>query len=94
MRDRLMIDALREGMGTWQEPLTLYITNMGEEGGSPVFWEEKKLADKVKKTPAKFPHYRQYSSSPKIRAMAKACQDARLNGLPRKRPAVSFSRRS
>lgn len=60
MRNRLMIDALREGMGTWEEPLTLYITNMGEVGGSPVFWEEKALADKVKRRPKSFPHYRQY----------------------------------
>lgn len=57
MKDRRMIDALREGMGTWKEPLSLYITNMGEIGGSPVFWEEYKYAQEVLKNPESDPSY-------------------------------------
>lgn len=57
MKDRRMIDALREGMGTIDEPFTLYITNMGEIGASPVFWEEKKYADEVLKNPEIDPGY-------------------------------------
>jgi phage terminase large subunit-like protein len=57
MRDRLMIDALREGMGTWKQPLTLYITNMGEIGGSPVFWEEFEYAKKCRDNPDFDPSY-------------------------------------
>lgn len=57
MRDRALIDALREGMGTREDPLSLYITNMGELGGSPVFWQEWDYAKRVLEDPTLDPNY-------------------------------------
>ncbi len=46
MRDRLAIDALKLGMGTMPEPLTVMTTNHGDLDASPVFWEEYAKAKK------------------------------------------------
>ena len=46
MRDRLLIDALKLGMGTMPEPLTVMTTNHGDLDTSPVFWEEYAKAKK------------------------------------------------
>ena len=46
MRDRLLIDALKLGMGTMPEPLTVMTTNHGDLDASPVFWEEYAKAKK------------------------------------------------
>ncbi len=44
LRDREAMDALELGMGTWEEPLFLKITNHGKLDSSPVYWEEEKRA--------------------------------------------------
>jgi len=51
MRDREAIDAVREGMGIWPDPLTLYITNHGTLGESEPFWEEYDYAKRVLEEP-------------------------------------------
>ncbi len=45
--DRDAIDPLLEGQATRPEPIAFRISNMGEEGGSPVFWEEHAYAKGV-----------------------------------------------
>lgn len=48
MKNRKAVDAVREGMANWDEPLTVYITNMAALDESVPFWEELEYAKKVR----------------------------------------------
>lgn len=48
MKNRLAIDAVREGMVIWPNRLTFYITNMAPIDESEPFWEELEFARKVR----------------------------------------------
>lgn len=44
-------DNIREGMGIWDDALTVFITNWGEIGGSGPFWDEIAQAEEELKNP-------------------------------------------
>ncbi len=44
-------DNIREGMGIWDDALTVFITNWGEIGGSGPFWDELAQAEEELKNP-------------------------------------------
>lgn len=48
---RSVYDNIREGMGIWEDSLTVFITNWGEIGGCGAFWDELAQAEEELKIP-------------------------------------------